>query len=123
VVSLPIQALTMHDPASDKAKSSGGVQAASMSSDASTDGDGAKTHEVQGVFVVKKDAKGRLRATFVPVTTGITGATDIEVLSGLSPGDEIVTGPYKTLRVLKGGSLVKRDKTLALTTTSTNGSS
>src|ERR1700749_4969403 len=37
VVSLPIQALTMHDPAADKAKSSGGVQAASMSSDASTD--------------------------------------------------------------------------------------
>ncbi|HEY1649254.1 MAG TPA: efflux RND transporter periplasmic adaptor subunit [Terracidiphilus sp.] len=117
VLSLPIQALTMHDPASDKAKSSGGVQAASMSSDASTGGDGAKSNEIQGVFVVQKDGKGRLRAKFVPVTTGITGATDIEVLSGLSPGDEIVTGPYKTLRVLKGGSLLKRDKTLALTTT------
>jgi HlyD family secretion protein len=38
------------------------------------------------------------------------------VLSGLGPGEEIVTGPYKTLRALKGGSLLKRDKTLALTT-------
>jgi HlyD family secretion protein len=113
----------MHDPASDKAKSNGGVQAASMSSDASTGGDGAKSNEIQGVFVVQKDQKGRLRAKFVPVTTGITGATDIEVLSGLSPGDEIVTGPYKTLRVLKGGSLLKRDKTLALTTTSANSGS
>jgi len=45
----------------------------------------------------------------VPVTTGITGATDIEVTSGLSEGQEIVTGPFKTLRSLKNNSLVKRD--------------
>jgi HlyD family secretion protein len=64
---------------------------------------------VQGVFVVDKDARGRLRAKFVPVTTGITGATDIEVLSGLNEKQEIVSGPYKTLRDLKGGSLLKRD--------------
>jgi hypothetical protein len=31
------------------------------------------------------------------------------VLSGLNEGQEIVTGPYKTLRDLKGGSLLKRD--------------
>jgi HlyD family secretion protein len=64
---------------------------------------------VQGVFVVDKDPKGKLRAKFVPVATGITGATDIEVLSGLNQGQEVVTGPYKTLRDLKGGSLLKRD--------------
>jgi len=44
------------------------------------------------------------------VTTGITGATNIEVLAGLAQGEEIVTGPYKTLRALKDGSLLKRDK-------------
>jgi len=103
VLSLPIQALTMHDPAMDKAKG-GGVQAASIPADSA-----AKPNPVQGVFVVNKDSSGRLRAKFVPVTTGITGATDIEVLSGLSAGDEVVTGPYKTLRDLKGGSLLKRD--------------
>ena len=64
---------------------------------------------MQGVFVVDKDKKGRLRAKFIPVTTGITGATNIEVLSGLNQGQEVVTGPYKTLRDLKGGSLLKRD--------------
>ncbi len=53
---------------------------------------------VQGVYVVEKDAHGKQRAKFVPVTTGITGATDIEVLSGLQDGQEIVIGPYKTLR-------------------------
>jgi HlyD family secretion protein len=101
VLSLPIQALTMHDPNDDKAKGTGGVQAASSTP-------GPKSVPVQGVYVVNsKD--GKLRVKFVPVTTGITGATDIEVTSGLSPGDEIVTGPFKTLRALKDGSLVKRD--------------
>jgi HlyD family secretion protein len=104
VLGLPIQALAMHDPAADIAKSSGGVQAASIPTTAP-----AQSHPVQGVFIVEKDAHGRLRAKFVPVTTGIAGATDIEVVSGLSEGQEVVSGPYKTLRDLKGGSLLKRD--------------
>jgi HlyD family secretion protein len=101
VLSLPIQALTMHNPDDDKPK--GGVQAASVSSSA------PKTASVQGVYVVDKDKNGKLRAKFEPVTTGITGATDIEVLGGLKEGDEIVIGPYKTLRALKANALVKRD--------------
>ncbi len=102
VLSLPIQALTMHDPNEDKPKSAGGVQAASSTP-------AAKSNPVQGVFVLDKDKEGKLRVKFVPVTTGITGATDIEVTSGLTAGQEIVTGPFKTLRGLKNGSLVKRD--------------
>ena len=102
VLSLPIQALTMHNQEDDKPKGQAGVQAASNSS-------AAKSAPVQGVYVVDKDARGKLRARFVPVTTGITGATDIEVLSGLTEGREIVIGPYKTLRVLKSNALVKRD--------------
>ena len=104
VLSLPIQALTMHDPAMDDSKGKGSVQAASTPS-----GTPVKANPVQGVFVVDKDPKGRLRAKFVPVTTGITGATNIEVLSGLNQGQEIVSGPYKTLRDLKSGALLKRD--------------
>jgi HlyD family secretion protein len=105
VISLPIQALTMHNPADDNPKSKDGVQAASSSSAAPA----VKSAPVQGVYVVDKDKSGKLRAKFVPVTTGITGATDIEVLSGLTEGQEIVTGPFKTIRALKNGSLVKRD--------------
>jgi HlyD family secretion protein len=118
VLSLPIQALTMHDPATDNIKSNGGVQAASIPVAGSP-----KSNPVQGVFVVQKDSHGRLRAKFVPVTTGITGATDIEVLSGLNNGEEIVTGPYKTLRDLKGGALLKRDKSAPLTTGDSSSSS
>jgi len=102
VLSLPIQALAMHDPADDLAKSKDAVQAASSST-------APKPQPVQGVYIVDKDEKGKLRAKFVPITTGITGATDIEVLSGLTEGQEIVTGPYKTLRSLKSNALVKRD--------------
>ena len=100
VLSLPIQALTMHNPDDDKAK--GGVQAASSTPAT------PKSAPVQGVYVLENKS-GKLRAKFVPVTTGITGATDIEVLSGLKENDEIVTGPYKTLRALKNNALVKRD--------------
>ena len=112
VVSLPIQALTMHAP--EPPSNSGKVEAAS------TPPSGTKPPEQQGVFVVQKDAHGKLRAKFVPVTTGITGATDIEVLSGLKEGTEVVTGPYKTLRGLKDGSLVKRDTAKPPTTTTGN---
>ncbi|MDR3791778.1 MAG: efflux RND transporter periplasmic adaptor subunit [Terracidiphilus sp.] len=106
VLALPIQALTMYDPTADPK----GKAAAT-----------AKTNPVQGVFVIDKDSKGRLRAKFVPVTTGITGATDIEVLSGLVEGQEIVTGPYKTLRGLKNSALLKRD-TLKVNLNTSSGS-
>ena len=50
-----------------------------------------------------------MRTSFVPVSTGITGATDIEVTGGLSAGEEIVTGRYKILRALKSGTVVKKE--------------
>ena len=113
VLSLPIQALTMHNPDDDKAKGLGGVQAASSTP-------AAKSASVQGVYVIDKDKAGKLRVKFVPVTTGITGATDVEVTSGLTEGDEIVTGPFRTLRGLKTGTLIKRDteKPVVLTASS-----
>ena len=107
VLSLPIQALTLYTPPAPGSKD--GVEAASTATSNST------TPGKQGVFLVDKDAHGRQRAKFVPVTTGITGATDIEVLSGLHEGEEVVTGPYKTLRVLKDGALLKRDTQKAVT--------
>ncbi len=101
VLALPIQALTLYTPPATGDK--GKVEAASISSPNSA------ASPVQGVFVMHKDDHGRYRAKFVPVTTGITGTTNIEVLTGLSPGDEVVIGPYKTLRALKNGALLKRE--------------
>ena len=113
VLSLPIQALTMHNPDDDKPK--GGVQAAATPP-------APKSISVQGVYVLDKDKGGKLRVKFVPVTTGITGATDIEVVGGLKEGDEIVLGPYKTLRGLKNNALVKRDTAKPITPSSGSGS-
>lgn len=112
VLSLPIQALTMYTPPTTP--SNGNVEAASTSSST------PKAAPVQGVYVVEKDAHGKQRAKFVPVSTGITGATDIEVLSGLKEGQEVVTGPYKTLRTLKNGALLKRDTQTATATPVSN---
>ena len=111
VLTLPIQAMTMHNPDDDKTtnKDQGKVPAASASTHST-----AKSAPLQGVYVLENKS-GKLHAKFVPVTTGITGATDIEVLSGLNEGQEIVTGPYKTLRGLKNNALVKRDTTKPVT--------
>jgi HlyD family secretion protein len=104
-IGIPIQALTMRtDPPPGKTK----AQAAPA----------PNAPQVQGVFVVSAGDKPRVH--FVPVTTGITGATDIEVLSGVKPGQEIVIGPYSILRTIKDGALIKRD---TATTTSTQSSS
>jgi len=64
----------------------------------------ARKEEIQGVFVV---AGGK--AEFRKVETGITGATDIEVLSGLKEGDQIITGTYQVIRTVKNEAQVKVD--------------
>jgi len=35
------------------------------------------------------------------VKLGITGETEVEVVEGLQEGEEIITGSYKVLRMLK----------------------
>ena len=101
---IPIQALTMRDLATEKALASGQKSTAKVADPA------AKMQPVQGVFLITTDRK-KMTANFVPVQTGITGTTEIEVLGGLKEGDEIVTGTYKVLRTLKSGTHVKHDDT------------
>lgn len=59
----------------------------------------------KGVYVLENN-----RARFVEVTTGITGETDIEIVSGLDPNanTEVITGPSRVLRTLRDGAVVKR---------------
>jgi HlyD family secretion protein len=106
VLAIPIQALTVRTRADlIAATEKGAVQAAAPQAEASNSTSVDK-EEVQGVFVIRAG-----KAEFLPVQTGITGTTDIEVLSGLKPGDEIVTGSYKVLRTLRPGTSVKIDNT------------
>ena len=65
---------------------------------------GEKPKEVKGLYILDKNNKVK----FVEVTTGITGESDIEIVSGLQAGTEVVTGPSRVLKSLKEGSSVKR---------------
>ena len=66
---------------------------------------GAKAVEEEGVYV-HKDGK----ASFVPVVTGLTGDSNIEIVKGVKEGDQIVTGPFRALRDIKDGSKVREQK-------------
>jgi HlyD family secretion protein len=104
IVTIPIQALTFRQQTDLEAAKSDkdSVQAAAPQKDASKRND-----DIQGVFVIRNK-----KAEFVPVHTGILGTTDVEILSGLKEGDEIVTGSYKVLRTMKPGSSIKIDNTV-----------
>lgn len=62
--------------------------------------------ELEGVFVVRDH-----KAFFQPVNTGISGIQNIEVVTGLAEGDEIVTGSYEALRTLRSGQRIRVDNT------------
>jgi HlyD family secretion protein len=63
---------------------------------------GQKRQEIEGVFMVKDG-----HAVFVPVKTGIAGEKYFEVLDGLKAGDEVITGPFASVRSMKEGDAVK----------------
>ncbi len=101
VLSIPIQALTVRSRADLENKSSekNSVKAASAPLDPAK-----QKEEVPGVFVIRNK-----KAEFIPVDTGISGTSDIEITKGLQEGDEVITGSYKVLRTLKPGTSVKID--------------
>jgi HlyD family secretion protein len=108
VLAIPIQALTIRERGElnpEKKDKHSLVQAAAP-------GSGDPKEDLQGVFVIRN----KNDAVFVPVATGISGTTDIEVNSGLKEGDEIVTGSYKVLRTLRNGARVKIDNSVAVKT-------
>ena len=111
VLSIPIQALSLRTKAQleQEKATPGSVHAAGPApkDTASKDKDRDQKQDVQGVFVIRNK-----KAEFVPVTTGVAGTSDIEVVTGLNEGDEVVTGSYKILRTLRSGSGVKIDNSV-----------
>jgi HlyD family secretion protein len=112
-LSVPIQALTVREvildqkgnvirpPAAEKGKAKAVVAA-------STNGDlppGQTKKETEGVFVIRDN-----KATFVALKTGIAGEKFFEILSGLAENDEVITGPFNSVRDLKDGDPVKLEQ-------------
>ena len=106
VLNIPIQALTV--------RQKGDLEDATQSAkDKQKDGGQApidlaaqkvRKEEITGVFVIVNQ-----KAEFRKVETGITGSTDIEVLKGLQPGEQIAIGSYQAIRTMRPGVKVKVD--------------
>lgn len=107
-LAIPIQALTLRTKQQIEAQNNppGSVHAATPAGK-EVASNKKKEDELQGVFVIRNK-----KAFFVPVTTGVTGSSDVEVLDGLKEGDEVITGSYKVLRSLRPGSSVKIDNSV-----------
>jgi hypothetical protein len=88
VLAIPLSALVLREKPQDKTKPA------------------EKASEEEGVYAVGKDG----RVKFTPVQKGITGDLNIEIVSGLAEGQDIVVGPYNALRTLKDGTLVKPEE-------------
>jgi HlyD family secretion protein len=112
IPSVPIQAMTVREVVVDAegevvpraappAPGTGGAKASRPTAQPELQ-PGQKRQEVEGVFVVKDG-----HALFVPVKTGIAGEKYFEILKGLSAGDEVITGPFASVRNLREGDLVR----------------
>lgn len=61
--------------------------------------------ETEAVFVVVNGT-----AQLVPVTTGVAGEQYIQITDGLQQGQQIITGPFNSLRELQSGERVRNEK-------------
>jgi HlyD family secretion protein len=113
VLVVPIQALTVREVEVDK----DGVyhepdlkkQKETSSTVAQADSSKKKAKkELEGVFVINKEKVARFR----PVKTGITGDSEMEILTNLKEGEEVVSGSFQTLRSIKDGTAVKIDNSI-----------
>ncbi len=63
---------------------------------------GQERKELEGVFVVKNN-----KAVFTPIKTGIAGEKYFEVTSGINERDQVIVGPFSSVRELADGAAVK----------------
>jgi HlyD family secretion protein len=109
VVSVPIQATTVREVVVDKdgqmvrepqqdnkrPRRTDRVEASELKP-------GQSRKELEGVFIVHDN-----KAEFAPVKTGMAGEKYCEVLNGVKPGDQVIVGPFASVRELADGTAVK----------------
>ena len=112
VLSVPIQSVTTRTPKmteGGKADSAAKAKNAPVSNNADAKGSAALNVDkpIEVVFVV---SNGKVKQ--VPVKRGISDETSVEIVSGLTDSDEVVSGSYKAInRDLEDGSTIKIDNT------------
>ena len=111
VVSVPIQALTVREMLfNDKGelvretpnRRRRGTNIETPLSASNEPPPGHTRKETEGVFAIR-DGK----AIYLPVKVGIAGEQYFEVLDGLKAGDQVITGPFSSVRELTDGQSVK----------------
>jgi len=108
VISVPIQATTVREKIVDKAgnivpdENPGPGKRRPTTVSAAELKPGQERKELEGVFLVKDN-----KATFVPMKTGIAGEKYFEVMSGVKEGDQVIVGPFSSVRELADGADVK----------------
>jgi HlyD family secretion protein len=107
-IAVPIQALTLRKPSELKPLDPKKKSRSAGLTDGASDSLKTKEKEIQGAFVVKEE-----KVSFREVKIGIAGDRFFEVISGLEPNEEVVSGPFSALRRLRESdrvSITKRDK-------------
>ncbi|GAB3583818.1 efflux RND transporter periplasmic adaptor subunit [Hymenobacter daeguensis] len=107
VLSVPLASVTTRsDSASTKEEGKGGPQVRSNRGNGTAtavEPGAAPKAEIQEVVFVIKEGK----AVMTPVKTGISDFQNIEILSGVQAGQQVVSGPFRAVaKTLKDGSLV-----------------
>jgi HlyD family secretion protein len=111
VVSVPIQALTVREMLyNDKGemvretptRRRRGTNLETPVSASNEPPPGHTRKETEGVFAIR-DGK----AIYLPVKVGIAGEQYFEVLDGLKAGDQVITGPFASVRELADGQAVR----------------
>ncbi len=114
VVSIPIQAVTVRDFAKDVAKEAEGAEEGEGTEDEAQVEMASATSNDDDLVIQKEDFRKVVfkisgdEVTRIPVETGISDNTHIQITAGLEAGDEIVIGSYRTLsRNLSDGDKVE----------------
>ena len=95
VIAVPLQAVIEKKAEGSQTPAPGEQANASQPAD--------KPKPIKGVYVLDGN-----KAKFKQVETGITGESDIQITTGLSDGEEVITGPSRILNTLKEGTIVKK---------------
>jgi HlyD family secretion protein len=100
VLAVPIEAVTLRTDTTSETKKD---KKNKKEEDLENKENSNKEDPIELVFVYLND-----KSVIMPVKTGIQDNNFIQILSGISKGDEIIVGPYKTVsKLLKNRSKVK----------------
>ena len=103
VLSVPLAAVTTRTDSTAGNGQAAAVQVNRRSGGSDEDEQASKVTDVQEVIFVIRDGK----AVMTPVKTGISDFQNIEILSGLQAGTQVVSGPFRAVaKTLKDGALV-----------------